>query len=214
MLKSTIHVPTRRHRLSSKDRTLFATLAVPRRGMLFPDVSGAKRQYPGEKEGAYLAEHLNGLKNDEQTALLRLLGPLWSMERAIQGLPFDPFERREVMRAHARLKQQIDRGGLARISVDGLVIPPTSPTGKAALAALLLNGKLHLCRLRQCIHCSKWFYARVERKKFCSTKCQENHGHSPEWRKRNRERNREHQRAYRQRNPGRRTIPTEEGTTL
>lgn len=198
MLNSTIHVSHRRFKLSSKDRALFATLAVPRRGTLFPGGSQSKRQYPGESEGAYLAEYLNVKVKGDKVMLHKLLPPLWTMERAIKGETIE-CSRRDVLRACARLKQRIDRSGSARISSDGLVIPPVSEKGKASLAALLLYHEWRLCRVRRCLHCKKWFYGRVERKRFCSKTCQENHYHTPEWQKKNRERNREHQKAYRKR---------------
>jgi hypothetical protein len=199
MNRHTIHVQRQLNDRSSADRALFRTLAVPRRGMLFPEIPRARRQYPRELEGSYLASYVNGLTNKARKAFLELLVPLWKVERVRNNQPVESFTRRDVMTAYARLKHKIDRRGAARITSYGLVIPPSSSEGKASLAALLLHEDWLISRLRQCLHCQKWFYARVERKKSCSTRCQENHYHSPEWRKKNRERNLRDQREFRKR---------------
>lgn len=202
-------VPHEQIRLSVADRALFGTLAVPRSGALFPEVAGAKRQFPGAPEGSFLAGYLNELsaRPKKQRALVDLLVPLLKVERIRKGKAVESFDRREAIRAYARLKRKIDRKGPARLSTDGLVIPPESNEGKAALAALLLSGDSRLTRIRQCLRCGTWFYAHLERQLFCSDpekRCQWNYYHSPEWRKKNRERNRKHQRAYRERLFGRR----------
>ena len=147
-------------------------IRFPTAPMLFPEVPGAKRQYPGARQGNFLVGYLNRLSPQKQVAFLK-------------GL--------------SRLVKPFVEGGLA--------IRPTSDEGKAALAALILADESRLSRIRPCLHCRTWFYARQERQRFCSDRakrCQWKHYHSPEWRKRNREQNRKHQRAYRERLFGKR----------
>jgi hypothetical protein len=45
----------------------------------------------------------------------------------------------------------------------GLVVRPTTPEGKAALAVLRLKNLRRLNRIRQCRHCGNLFYARLDR---------------------------------------------------
>ena len=179
----------------------FRIVAVPR-PVLFPEVPGAKRQYPGAREGSFLAGYLNQLSvlPQKQRAFRDLLSPLQRFERGI-------FLWRALERAGSKLEGNIDRRGLPHVTEDGLVIPPTSDEGKAALAAILLYRQIRLSCIRQCLHCGTWFYAHLERQRFCSDRakrCQWKHYHSLEWRKQNRERNRKHQRAYRERLFGKR----------
>jgi len=82
------------------------------------------------------------------------------------------------------------------------VIDPETTEGLTAFAllSLYLTGKLD--RLKQCKQCEWWFYARFKHQQFCNDpmkKCQWNHYHTPEWRKKHREQNQRHQAAYRQR---------------
>ncbi len=180
----------------------FRIVAVPR-PMLFPEVPRAKREYPGALEGSFLAGYFNQLsaRPRKQRAFRDLLSPLLEVERR------PDFSLRALNRAYTKLEGKIDRQGLPHVTEDGLVIPPTSDEGKAALAAILLYRQFRLGRIRQCLHCGTWFYAHLERQTFCSDqakRCQWKHYHSPEWRERNRERNRKHQRAYRERLFGKR----------
>lgn len=74
-----------------------------------------------------------------------------------------------------------------------------------ALVELLRRGRLD--RLRQCLRCRSWFYARFKHQRFCNDpekKCQWRHYHTPEWRKKHREKNRRHQEEYRKRLFGKR----------
>lgn len=147
-------------------------IRLPIAPRLFPEVPGAKRQYPGERQGNFLAGYLNRLSRQKQEAFLK-------------GLP--------------RLVKPLLKGGW--------VPRPTSDEGKAALAFLVLSDESRSSRVRRCLHCGTWFYARQERQRFCSDRakrCQWKHYHSPEWRKRNREPNRKHQREYRERLYGKR----------
>src|SRR5215471_3360605 len=136
-----VRKPAREPRRLATDRALFRVLAVPSRSVpLFPEVPGARRRYPGEPEGAYLASYLNRLNRQREGAFLRLLAALWEVEaaRKLREEPFTQlelhreilrrisflqfasnakldmvlaFSRLEVTRAYARLKRKIDRGG-------------------------------------------------------------------------------------------------------
>lgn len=93
-----------------------------------------------------------------------------------------------------------------KVHKDGLLLQPTTPEGEAAVALLVLVQKVSLDRMRRCRRCRTWFYARFKHQQFCrdsKKKCQWNHYHSPEWRKKNRERNNQYQRAYRAPYPAR-----------
>lgn len=190
-----------------RERIRFRVVKVPRRMLfpeVFPEVHGAKRQYPGAREGSFLAGYLNQLsvRPQKQRAFRDLLTALMQLERGVYSL-------RALERAYVKLTEKIDRQGSAHPipTQNGLVIPPASDEGKAALAAVLLYRQIRLSSIRQCLHCGTWFYAHLERQRFCSDRakrCQWRHYHSPEWRKRNRERNRKHQRAYRERLFGKR----------
>ena len=70
-----------------------------------------------------------------------------------------------------------------------------APHEAAALAALHLAEDNLLDRVRQCLRCSKWFYARVRHQRNCSTVCQQSYYRSAEEWKAHR---REYMRRYRQ----------------
>lgn len=202
MVSHTKQVPRNGIRITPRGR-----IVAVHRPMIFPEVLGAKRQYPGAQEGSFLAWYLNQLSAwpRKQKAFCDLLSPFMEVER-----PPDFSMRsigRALDRAYPKLEAKIDRQGFPHVIEDGLVIPPTSDEGKAALAAILLFKEVRLSRIRRCLHCGTWFYAHLERQTFCSDRvkrCQWKHYHSPEWRKRNRELNRKHQRAYRERLFGKR----------
>jgi len=62
--------------------------------------------------------------------------------------------------------------------------PNSETEADAVLRVLLLaqNGNIH--RVRECVDCGGWFYARFSHARFCSNKCQQrNYRQSPEWRK-------------------------------
>jgi hypothetical protein len=168
-------------------------------------VAGAKRQYPGAAEGTYLASYLNELSAHPEAlkAFMELFSPLMKFHQRIQqnmknqrtGGMGGPFPERDLLKAYAKLQKKIDRKGLARLTEDGLVIPPATAEGRAALAVLLLYPELRLLRIRQCLHCGVWFFAHLERQVYCSDaakNCQWKHKHSPEWRKMYRERTRKY----------------------
>jgi hypothetical protein len=198
MVSNTKQVQQKHRRLSAGDRALFATLVSP--SGPFPEVVGARRQYPGAAEGTYLVSYLNELSARPRTqkTFTDLVSPLQEFERRIKQLkkgerpdgPGDSYTERDVWIPYAKLQKKIDRRGLTRISKDGLVVPPESSEGKAALAALLLYGEFRLTRVRRCLQCKKWFFAHLERQMFCGDlkeRCQWKHFHSPEWRRKNRE---------------------------
>ena len=214
MVSSTKQVPQKQARLSARNRALIGTLASP--SVPFPDVAGAKRRYPGAAEGTYLASYLNELsaRPEAQKAFVELVSPLMEFEQRIQlnmknqrtGGMGGPFPERDVLIAYAKLQKKIDRRGSSRLSKYGLVIPPATAEGKAALAVLLLYVERRLPRIRQCLHCRAWFFAHLERQVYCSDakkNCQWKHKHSAKWRRMNRERKRINQQEYRKRNPGR-----------
>jgi len=205
MVRMIKQVQRKQSRLSATDRALFGTLVSP--SGPFPEVVGARRQYPGATEGTYLASYLNELsaRPKAQKAFTELISPLQKFERRMKQLkkgepaegPLDAYTERDVWIPYAKLQKKIDRRGLARITKDGSVIPPESSQGKAALAVLILYQEFRLTRVRQCLQCRRWFFAHIERQGFCGDpqkKCQWKHFHSPEWRRRNRE----HQRKYRE----------------
>jgi len=66
----------------------------------------------------------------------------------------------------------------------------------AALQMILdLARAGYLNRLRRCVYCEKWLYAKFRHQMFCSRKCQQKHyAHSEEWRAKRRE----YMRGYRQ----------------
>jgi hypothetical protein len=188
---------------SATDRALFQVLRTPIKP-LFSERVGHKRKYPGAPEGSYLAAYLNELsaRPSELKAFIDLLFTLIKTQRAMQTQRFETIVAIDAARAYARLKGKIDRQGAAHLTASGLVIPPESRDGKAALAALLLYGNSHLTRIRQCRHCNAWFYAHLDRQVFCSDsgkKCQWNHYHTPERRKKYRQRNLRYQREFRNR---------------
>jgi hypothetical protein len=54
---------------------------------------------------------------------------------------------------------------------------------EAVLQIGLLGQERLLWRVRQCVKCRRWFYARFKHQRFCSTPCQQSHyRESPEWR--------------------------------
>jgi hypothetical protein len=200
MYSSTRQVPTEAGLRADLDAWMRARNQPP-----FEEFRSAKRRYPGEGEGNYLTAYLN--HSEPSAAFLKSLRVLQEVDQAK--------EKKDV----ATIRRLLKRGWAAayRTFVDavyrstskhpwnfdihesGVIVQPKTPEGKAALAAMLLQGCL--LRIRQCLHCGMWFYARFKSQKFCAnpeTKCQWNHYHSLEWRKKNRARNRSHQRKYRE----------------
>jgi hypothetical protein len=84
----------------------------------------------------------------------------------------------------------------------GFVFISEDPRVHAVLGILELFRRGRLARVKKCLHCRSWFYARFKHQQFCSDtakKCQWNRYHTPEWRRKHSEQNRQHQREYRQR---------------
>jgi hypothetical protein len=183
----------------------------------FREAPPTKRRYPGQIEGTYIAQLLNGGSNDraENTGLLKSLRVIQSIAEAVQNhdvAAVGRLRKRGMKAAYAYLVDEAtaamkQRAFAVDIHDDGIVVHPTTPEGKAALAVLLLEKKELIRRVRKCLHCGAWFYALFKPQKFCSDplrRCQWNHYHSPGWRKRNREANRKHQREFRKRIFGKR----------
>lgn len=179
------------------------------------------RYYPGEAEGRYLTRRLNQLSPEREPFLFMSLWTLLKVARVgrDRDIPILGILRKEkeiFSENEARTYLfSTAAGGFGKrskleihgVHEDGLIIGPETTEGKDALTILSLEAKGKLDRIKRCIHCQDWFYARFKHQQFCSNpeeKCQFNHYHSSEWRKRNRERNRRHQVDYRKRNPGRR----------
>lgn len=163
-----------------------------------------KRRYPGEGEGAYLVRYL---ADDPSTArqFLRSIDLLTQIEQARRRQDVEAIHqlRHKMRAAYNPLVEAINkRKAPVGVGAEGLIMQPETPAGNAALAILLLEKFDRLHRLRRCLHCGAPFYARFKHQQFCpdpEKKCQWNHYHTPEWRKKNRERNKKHQRAYRDR---------------
>jgi hypothetical protein len=65
------------------------------------------------------------------------------------------------------------------------------PLGPFVLDVVMLGQRGLLDRLRRCLDCESWFWARIRHKQFCSVKCQQAHyKSSPKWK--------EHRRKYMQ----------------
>jgi hypothetical protein len=179
----------------------------------FQEPQGTRR-YPGESAGRYLAEYLNQAScSTNGRALLRSVYVIQELAQAVDRHDVDAVDRlrkRGLKFAYANLTSAINSAMSTRMSAfdvheNGLIVQATTPEGRAALAVLLLEKQRRLTRVRQCLHCGSWFYARFKHQGFCNNpqkRCQWNHYHTPDWRKRHREKNRKHQRAYRERNFG------------
>lgn len=179
-----------------------------------------KRRYPGETQGLYLTEHLNSLSRfpAKQSSLLKSVYICQEIAREMKSrdVPNDLRKLRKRIRfaeeylvdaALSALRKDSKGRWALGIRKDGLIVEPTTPEARAAIAALWLTESGRIDCIKQCLYCRSWFFARFKHQQFCSDpkkKCQFNHYHSSEWRKRNRERNRKDQIEYRKRNPGRR----------
>jgi hypothetical protein len=177
----------------------------------FPEVPGIKRRYPGEAKGKFLVGYLGDTKAKFRNLFLRSLRLLQDFESARLKQDFDAIHklRPNVVIAYRPLIDalwNLARRRRSELQIDiheaGLLILPTTTESLAALAILLLEMEMSLHRVRQCLYCGVWFYARFKHQRFCretSKNCQWNYYHTPEWRKKNRERNLRHQREYRKR---------------
>jgi len=188
--------------------------ASQRKESAFPEDQGRKRRYPGEAKANYLLSYFRSKKTRQQQLLMRSLRSLREVEAAFKNGDVKAIHKLGPAgaRAHSLLNKALARLTRkqpfeATVNDAGLVLIPTTAESKAALAILLLNRSKRLNRLRKCLHCGEMFYARFPQQLFCGDaekKCQWKHYHTPEWRKRNRDRNRRDQSEYRKRNQGRR----------
>ena len=169
------------------------------------------RDYPGEAEAGYLMGEIEGSPSPKRDKLLKVVQILQDYEESSNsGNPGRLAKAARTMKGVvAELASTIPSGryftlGLSR---QGLIVRPDTPEGMTAFALLSLFEQRRVSRLRQCLHCRSWFYARFKHQRFCPIsvlKCQWNHYHTPEWRRQHREQNRKHQRSYRERTFGKR----------
>lgn len=175
-----------------------------------------KRRYPGEVAGNLLAERLNRLKAADEPYLFLAIWMVRDMTQpgwyrgSPQAKALRPLRksisldniRTYLFGAAADWSEKRSKIEIHGVHESGLILRPTSERGQNALAVLVLDQMGMLGRMRQCAHCSTWFFARFKHQRFCvrpDLRCQWNHYHSPEWRRKNRARNRYHQTAYRSR---------------
>ena len=156
---------------------------------------GAKR-HPFVRSLSVHQEYLQAVRRQDKAAMARLRKPGGGADLAYYSL---------ISAAKPKRLNQLQ----VTLSKDGLLIlQPATSEGKAAVALLALIQKARVDRIRRCPCCRTWFYARFKHQRFCpdpEKECQWSHYHSPEWRRKNRERNKKNQRDYRVRNPSRRS---------
>jgi hypothetical protein len=169
------------------------------------------RSYPGQTEGDCVTKYLNDVARirADQHLFLESMAVLWKLSQAtkdgdVPAIDRLRTQRRGVSFAHNYFASLAIPTRLRDLRVrfhkEGLLLQPTTPKGQAAVAVLVLDQASRVDRIRRCLHCRFWFYARFEHQRFCSDgekQCQWKHYHSAEWRKKHRERNRKHQAAYR-----------------
>lgn len=174
-----------------------------------------KRGYPLQWHGEVLADRLN-----LESRVPALKTPLLPSIRVLQQIAAEDRKNRDVSAidrlrknkkgfdfAYGYLTRAAMRGTkrkwfLAGVHENGLIVSPGTSEGEAAWVALLLDKKDRIDRVKQCIVCRSWFYARFKHQRFCNDpvkQCQWKHYHTAEWRKQHRERNRKHQQEYRER---------------
>ncbi len=155
------------------------------------------RRYPCENEGQHLATYLNSL-SASPTKLKPVLKMLRLLQKArtnrVEAL--DDYAHRAVLAAMRQCSWAFD------MQASGFMFYPITPEGRAAHSFLVLYANRRIKRVRQCHHCKTWFYARFKHQLFCPNakkKCQWHHYHTPEWRKKHRERTKRLQKEYRER---------------
>lgn len=185
---------------------------------LWDKEESSKRHYPGEVQGSYLTEHFNSASHSraKQNSLSESVYILQeiAVEMKRRSVPKNLGRLRERIRfaeeylvdeALSGLRKHFKNRWALGIHKDGLIVKPTTLEARAAMAALWLAENGRIDRVRQCLHCRAWFFARFKHQVFCRDRkkmCQWNHYHTPEWRRQHREQNKKHQRAYRQRTFG------------
>jgi hypothetical protein len=175
------------------------------------------RRYPHEDHGHYLTECLNLLSHlpAKQRSLLESVRVLQEVARAQKNRDAAAIDRLRkakkgmnfaygylVEAALSGLREHTKNRWAIGLHDDGLIVEPTTSEARAAIGALLLEKNGRIDRIKRCLHCQSWFYARFKHQEFCrdlNKRCQWNHYHSPEWRRQHREQNKKHQRAYRDR---------------
>jgi hypothetical protein len=179
----------------------------------FANYQKSQRVYPGEPEAAAVLSFLSSLKTSPRrykdfVKPLRILQLFESATRNYDSTTMHQMMKRATPTAYDSFGRAIRRRAeLVAVREQGLIVRPKTTYGTAALGVLVLFEKRLLTRIRQCLHCKQWFYARFTHQKFCRDAlkgCQWKHYHSPEWRKANRERNRTRQAKFRERMFGRR----------
>jgi hypothetical protein len=178
---------------------------------------GPIRKYPGEEAARNFLAYVDSQREFPgwQDKYLGLLRGLQRLDNEVEAHGENPKWRlsKKSREAWEEFGHELYDHALAvepwRLDWDskrGFVMVETTERIDALLGLLELFGRRRLNRLRRCRHCSAWFYARFKHENFCidpEKRCQWNHYHTPEWRKRNRERNRRQQREWRKRNFGR-----------
>jgi hypothetical protein len=178
----------------------------------FPPPVGSKRVYPGEGEAEAVLRYMGFFMRSrkEKRNFLKSFDTLRSFEAAAQRGDVEGIRRFDPNSALRGLEKLVI-GKSMKVSwqgAAGLVVEPTTHAGIAAIGLWLLANRGFVTRIRICMHCKRWFYARFKHQQFCGdreTKCQWNHYHSREWRKKHRESNRKHQQKYRKRLFGKRS---------
>jgi hypothetical protein len=202
------------HTPAQRDRALLNKMKadLERTKHPFSEARQASRRYPAEGAGKFLVEYLNALPLPKRSVWLESLGVIQALAEAVKDHDAAAVHRLLIAKRRMNfayeylVKTATPTSSLKRFALDvhedGLIVHPETPSAKAALAVLVLEKKNRIDRVKRCLHCQLWFYARFKHQKFCADptkKCQWDHYHSPEWRKKNRERNRRHQRRYRER---------------
>jgi len=205
------------HHSAQRDRALLNKMKadLERTKHPFSEARQASRRYPAEGAGKFLVEYLNALPLPKRSVWLESLGLIQALAEAVKNHDVAAVHRLltakrgmkfayEYLIKTAKVTSSLKRFALD-VHEDGLIVHPETPSAIAALAVLVLEKKTRVDRVKKCLHCQLWFYARFKHQKFCADptkKCQWDHYHTPEWRRLNRERNGRHQKAYRERNFG------------
>jgi hypothetical protein len=168
------------------------------------------RSYPGQGEGDCVTKYLNdlprvGAKRHPFLHSVTVLSKLSQATKDGNRPAIDRLleNRRGINFAYNYLvgaaKPTRIKDLRLRRHKDGLLLQPTTPKGEAIVALLVLDDKRQVDRIRKCLHCGTWFYARFKHQKFCNDRakdCQWSHYHSSDWRK---QQNKKHQAAHRER---------------
>jgi hypothetical protein len=171
----------------------------------------SQRSYPGQTEGDCVAKYLNDLPRPRADghSFLESLTVFRKLAEAIEDHNVPAVDRLRKQKRGVRFAYNYFASAAiptrlrdlrVRLHKEGLLLQPTTLKGQAAVAVLVLEQTGRVDRIRQCVHCQLWFYARFEHQRFCSDRakqCQWEHYHSAEWRKKHREQNRKHQAAFR-----------------